>query len=209
MTSINGAEGITPDIPSFSDVERYHGHTCPGIIFGYRMSILAMSKLAITNGDDFIVIGETGRCPVDAVQVVTGCTIENGRLTVFDVGKSAFTYINRKSGQALRIWVKPEIEISNINPRWDKLRKKLASSEATKEEAEEYDQINRNVADTLMEMTDEDMLIVRRAVVRIPATEKSEGFVICSDCGEKLARSRSVEIEGTTCCIPCSMREHN
>lgn len=192
-------------IPPFSDVVKFHGHVCPGIIFGYRMSVRALRELSTGAADEFVVIGETGRCPADGARVVTGCNEENGRLITLDVGKTAFTYVNRKSGKAVRIWIRPEIEIADIDPKWDMLRARLADESATGEEERDYEEVNRAVTETLMSMPDEAMLVIRPAAECLPAEADSPGFVLCSACGEKVARSKSLEMADGPYCIPCWM----
>lgn len=33
-------------LKGFSEVARFHGHSCPGLAFGYRVSLAALGKMA-------------------------------------------------------------------------------------------------------------------------------------------------------------------
>jgi formylmethanofuran dehydrogenase subunit E len=88
------------------DMEDFHGARAPGIVVGALMLDTALAKVADT--PDLVVAVETMTCLPDAVQVLTSCTIGNGRLKVYDWGKYALSAYNRQLLKGVRTWVVAE-----------------------------------------------------------------------------------------------------
>lgn len=105
---------LTVNFESLLEVsERTHGHLCPGQILGVKMSILGLTEIGITDpkGTDkgnVIVFVEMDRCATDAVQSVTGCSLGHRTMKFMDYGKMAATFLNLKTGKAVRVIAKEE-----------------------------------------------------------------------------------------------------
>jgi len=101
-----------PGLASYEDAVRFHGHSCPGLALGYRMAIEAAVLLNITRSADeeYAAISECGFCGVDALQIVTGCTLGKGNLRVNDIGKRAFVLFDRARNRACRVAPSPNHE---------------------------------------------------------------------------------------------------
>ena len=86
----------------------FHGHKCPGLAIGYKVSEAAKEKmgLSFSKDEEIVCVVENDACCVDAVQVLTGCSIGKGNLIHKDSGKMAFTFFNRKNGEGVRIVLK-------------------------------------------------------------------------------------------------------
>ncbi len=87
---------------------KVHGHLCAGQVLGVRMSMLGLREIGISDpkGADrksLIVFVEMDRCATDAVQSVTGCSLGKRSMKFMDYGKMAATYLNLKTGKAIRI----------------------------------------------------------------------------------------------------------
>ena len=90
---------------------RIHGHLCPGQVLGVKMSILGLREIGIKDpkGKDrkrIIVFVEMDRCATDAVQSVTGCSLGHRTMKFMDYGKMAATFLNLKTGKAVRVIAK-------------------------------------------------------------------------------------------------------
>ena len=72
-------------------VIKFHGHSCPGLAIGIRVSELALERLGEPESGELIAVVETDMCGVDAIQFLTGCTFGKGNLIHKDHGKMAFT----------------------------------------------------------------------------------------------------------------------
>ncbi len=83
---------------------RFHGHKCPGLAAGIRVSKVVLRELGKPARDEeMVAIVENNSCGVDAIQLLTGCTFGKGNLVFRDFGKSVYTFINRETNKALRI----------------------------------------------------------------------------------------------------------
>jgi formylmethanofuran dehydrogenase subunit E len=86
---------------TFEDIVEFHGHVCPGLALGYRVSMFALKELGERALDEELVaIVENNSCAVDAVQVITGCTFGKGNLIFKDYGKQVYTFIKGLFGIA-------------------------------------------------------------------------------------------------------------
>ena len=71
---------------SYDDIVTFHGHSCPGLALGYRVSRRALKELGNRSADEEVVaIVENNSCAVDAVQVMTGCTFGKGVITSYSI----------------------------------------------------------------------------------------------------------------------------
>ena len=74
----------------------FHGHQCPGLAIGFRASEIAAcelgEKMSALRDEEIVCVTENDACGVDAVQVITGCTIGKGNLIYRPTGKMAFTF---------------------------------------------------------------------------------------------------------------------
>ena len=97
--------------PDLRDAIRFHGHVCPGLIIGYRVTKVAQSAFRIERSEDeeLVAIVENDACSVDAIQVLLGCTLGKGNLIYRDYGKQVYTIVSRESNRAIRIALKSTV----------------------------------------------------------------------------------------------------
>jgi len=93
------------------EAKAFHGDLCAGITIGTRMSILGLQSIGIDDpkGKDrknIIVFAETDRCVTDAILATTGCHPGKRTMKIFDYGKMAATFVNLKTGKAVRVFLK-------------------------------------------------------------------------------------------------------
>ena len=73
---------------------RFHGHSCPGLTMGIRVSEIALREIGPHSTDEEVVcITETDHCGVDAIQYLTGCALGKGNRIHQDHSKTIFTFI--------------------------------------------------------------------------------------------------------------------
>lgn len=87
-------------------VESFHGSVAPGLVVGGFMVDLAMKRMP--GGILFDAICETTSCLPDAVQLLTPCTIGNGWLRVFNLGRFALSLYEKYEGEGIRVFVDAE-----------------------------------------------------------------------------------------------------
>jgi len=165
-------------------VEGFHGGTCTGIALGTRITLAAMRYLGFNPHDDnhknMIVFVEVDRCMTDAVQAITGCSLGRRSLKHIDYGKFAATFVNLKTGKAVRGTIE-----------------KIFSNQADKEA------IMKEIATT----PDDELVTLQAVKVDIPPNDlpgSPRASVICQSCGERVVDGRHVHRGETVLCKACS-----
>ncbi|MDK2835207.1 MAG: formylmethanofuran dehydrogenase subunit [Methanolobus sp.] len=192
-------------IPSFEEAAKFHGHVCPGLTIGYIAAKAALEKLHTERDvdEELVTIVENDACGVDAVQVLTGCTIGKGNLIYRDHAKQVFTFICRDSGKAVRAALRASFNIDAIDPEVNKLRPKVMSGKATGEETEEFRKRMDCISHTMRHTPVEEMFDIRFVDVEIPQKARIFNSLKCTKCGEMMAESRARVQNGEFVCIPC------
>ncbi|MGA3359901.1 MAG: FmdE family protein [Halobacteriota archaeon] len=193
---------------SFPDVTKFHGHVCPGTVIGYRAAKIATREFSSEKSvdEELVAIVENDSCSVDAIQVVTGCTFGKGNLIFKDHGKHVYTFINRKTGEALRISLKSSVDLEHMDPAWSQLRTKVTAGSATPEEEQDFRKRADRIAEKLMNMPEEDLFNVTHVeIADVPRKARIFRSVTCHKCGELVSEHRVRLKNGETVCIPCSV----
>jgi formylmethanofuran dehydrogenase subunit E len=171
-----------------------HGHLCPGQVLGVRMSLLGLreSGIADPKGKDrknIMVFVETDRCAADAVQSVTGCSLGHRSMKFMDYGKMAATFLNLKTGKAVRVIAK----------------------EKSRRKAKEYFPGLENKYAAQLEaykiMPEEDLFDVMEVTVKLNPDDmpgRPLRRVKCDICREYVQDSREVFSSGKILCRPCA-----
>ncbi|MGA7627728.1 MAG: FmdE family protein, partial [Methanoregula sp.] len=117
---------MTRQFQTYHDAVAFHGHSCPGLALGYRAARHALSVLHAerSEDEDLVAVVENDACGIDAVQAIAGCSVGKGNLILKDLGKHAYTFINRRTGSAIRIVQRSEPLLERIDPVASELRGK-------------------------------------------------------------------------------------
>jgi formylmethanofuran dehydrogenase subunit E len=194
---------------TFEDVVDFHGHMCPGLALGYRVSMFALKELGERASDEELVaIVENNSCAVDAVQVITGCTFGKGNLIFKDYGKQVYTFIKRPfrnrvatAGDAIRIsvkWKSPE-ETDEEKHMWDRYMKGERSDEVLKTI---HDRKSKKI-DMILRAREEELLKVTKGKMNLPEEANIYPSIKCALCGEKVMEPRVRVKDGKMVCISC------
>ena len=191
------------NIIPFSEVTKFHGHVCPGTAIGYHAGEIAIKRLSSLRAEDeeFLAIVENDSCSADAIQVVTGCTFGKGNFIFKDHGKHAYTFINRNSGEALRLSL--NISIDEVNPEFAEVREKVFSGTANDEEKKEFEKQKDKTSQDILDMPDDELFKIEQSEIEIPETARIFQSVKCAKCGELVAEHRARVENGAVVCIPC------
>ena len=163
-------------------VVEFHGHYCPGIMWGYLASKIAMKRLGADRAEDeeLIAIVENDSCAADAVQVVTGCTFGKGNFFFRDYGKHVYTFALRPSRRAIRI---------------SRLHRDQA---AGPEDETTEEKIVRMLATPA-----EELFKIQEGTIELPEPAEIRDSVVCPRCGEEVMVTRTREIDGEAVCLSC------
>jgi formylmethanofuran dehydrogenase subunit E len=182
----------------------FHGHSCPGLAIGYRVAKTALQELASMRAADeeLVAIVENDACGIDAIQVLTGCTLGKGNLIYRDHGKQVYTFVCRDSGRAVRIAIKASSRQNN--PGQKELKSKYFSGAASPEERKAFQLIQQERTKMILDMPGEELYEVRQVTVELPPRARIFDTLICAECGEPVMEPRARLQDGKIVCLPCA-----
>ncbi len=182
----------------------FHGHSCMGLAMGFRVAEAAMKSLGGERDvdEEMIAIMENDSCAVDAVQVITGCTIGKGNMIVRDYGKKGYTFALRDKKKAVRITAKwPE---GLMQDEFQKLRESVFSNAASEEDKARFKELSAELLKDYLVKPLEEICEVKDIPYAVPEKARIFPSVTCSSCGEKVMEPRARLKEGKPTCIPCA-----
>ncbi len=170
----------------------HHHKICPRQVLGVRIGLLAghLLNLPLPQPEKrLLAIAETDGCFVDGVSATTGCYIGRRTLRIEDYGKTAVTFVDTLTEQAIRI--APHSNIREL--AWD-----YAPSARNKWEAQLIG---------YKHIPDEFLFCWQRVELTVPIKQivgQAGKRASCEICGEEIINQREVMHEGTTLCKSCA-----
>jgi formylmethanofuran dehydrogenase subunit E len=195
------------DIPE--DLARcvaFHGHICPGLVYGYLVAKEAMKLMNLERATDeeIVAICDNDSCAVDALQVLLGTSTGKGNLIIRDFGKNAYTVLSRSGQESYRFVRKIRYEYQGKEKStFDRLDAAIAKGMAS-EGDRRYMKLLK-VEDLLGRYFDEIFTTTEIPFdePRYAPLERSEP---CAMCGEMTMASKMVGVNDGRVCIPCSQK---
>jgi len=174
-----------------NEAKAFHGDACAGIIIGTRMAILGLNRIGITDPKgadkkDLIVFVEMDRCASDAILAVTGCHPGKRSMKILDYGKMAATFVNLKTGKAVRV----------------RAKNKDGNKTMTKEDIEKSPHTEEYTMLPLEELFETSEVRVSLKPEDLPGRPLL--IVTCEECGERVMDMRFEEKNGRRLCRPCA-----
>ena len=162
----------------------FHGHYCPGLAIGHRAAETAMNKLGISRDSDeqLVAIVENDSCAIDAIQVLTGCTVGKGNMIFKNTGKQVYTIGERKSGRAIRVALKYTDHNND-----ESMEKRIAA-----------------ILDTPVE----ELFNITEVKLELPEKARIFKSVQCNRCGEGVAEPKARVKDGKYVCPECAGEEY-
>jgi formylmethanofuran dehydrogenase subunit E len=197
-----------PQLITFDDCIRFHGHSCPGLASGYRAATAAMEALGVTRpeDEDLVAICETNACGVDAIQVIAGTTAGKGNLIIHDYGKHAFTFYNRKDGKAVRVTFHRNKATEDDD--FATLRARVFSGKASAQEEEQFHELMHKATVDVLHAPAEKIMNLEKITMEPPKKARIYASVTCESCGETVADAKTRNMNGKCVCIPCAEGTH-
>jgi formylmethanofuran dehydrogenase subunit E len=169
-----------------------HSHLCPRQVLGARIGLAgaAALELAVPRKDKrLLIIIETDGCFADGIEAATGCTIGHRTLRVEDFGKIAATFVDVKTGQAVR-----------VAPRLDVRERAYAC--ASDEPRHYFAQLQ-----AYQVLPDHELLSIQPVQLTTPIESiisRAGVRANCDLCGEEIINEREVVRDGLTLCRSCA-----
>lgn len=178
--------------PLLEKSSRGHSHLCPRQILGVRIGLRGMKALQLEanrNSKRLLIITETDGCFADGLSAATNCTVGHRTLRVEDYGKAAATFVDTRTGRAIRVAPVTDIRERASAFITDELRHYFAQMQA------------------YQTMPDEELLIVQEVFLNtsIEHIISRPGIrVNCDICGEEIMNEREIIHEQNVLCRACA-----
>lgn len=168
--------------PIYKGIIAFHGHSCPGLAMGYRMTKAGLGFLSDSRSTDeeLVAIVENNACGVDALQYLSGCTFGKGNLIFKDYGKHVYTLYDRRTKRGVRVV--------------------LSARNVPKNVARERDQL----IDWFLSAPEQEVVSLKEVRIDEPEPARIMKSVECAICGESVMETRTRDINGKPACIPCA-----
>ena len=155
----------------------FHGHECPGLAIGFMAALGAKEELGLTfsKDEEVVCITENDACGVDAVQVITGCTMGKGNLMYKGTGKMAFSFYDRKGDKSVRFMLN--------------------------QFHEDMDRVQRQKS--LLESNYQDIFKITYPQINNPEEARIFQTIICETCQEGAPEHKIRLMDGKKLCLDC------
>ena len=155
----------------------FHGHECPGLAIGVKACEAVVEKMGVSPAfdEELVCITENDACGVDAIQVLMSCTIGKGNLIYKGTGKQAFTFFNRRTGEAKRFYMKAK------------------NNGMTRSQYQEY----------VLAAPVDEIFDCKEAAIALPERARLFSSIACARCGEVAPEHKIRLQEGKHFCLDC------
>ena len=183
----------------------FHGHLCPGLIYGYIVAREARNLLSINRSADeeVVTVSENDSCAVDAFQVLLGTSTGKGNLIIKNYGKNAYTVFSRLSNQAYRFSrITGYAYTGDHEAEFKALEAKVAGNTATTEEKKRQKYLK---AMDLLHKPFETVFATKAVPWLPPEYAELAPSKACAICGEMTmaTKMKTSDTHGLVC-IPCA-----
>jgi len=186
---------------------QFHGHICPGLVYGYRVAKEAMKLMNLKRAvdEEVVAICENDSCAIDALQVMLGTAAGKGNLIIKDFGKNAYTVLNRSRRQAYRFFRKTRYEYKGkAKSVFDRLDASVAAGTASEDERRDLKRLKVN---DLLACPFEEIFTTTEVPFDEPLYAQIERSEPCAICGEMTMAAKMMKLnDGRKACIPCSQK---
>ncbi|MBW1641909.1 MAG: formylmethanofuran dehydrogenase [Deltaproteobacteria bacterium] len=186
----------------------FHGHLCPGLVYGYLVAKEAADLLDLhrSHDEEVVAIAENDSCAVDGLQVILGTTAGKGNLKIENYGKNAYTILSRSHKKGYRF---SRTEFYNYKgekkEKFDKLDKAISDGTASNKEKQTHKMLKTK---DLLSRPFDEVFSTHEIDFFMPPYAPLARSEACAKCGEMTMSTKMVSgKDGALLCIPCSKSE--
>jgi formylmethanofuran dehydrogenase subunit E len=202
MPNTDSEKKMTDDLKSCVE---FHGHICPGLIYGYRVAKEAMKLMNLSRAvdEEVVAICENDSCAVDALQVILGTVAGKGNLIIKDFGKNAYTVLSRSKRKAYRFSRKTHYDYTGkAKKEFDRLDAAVAAGTASEDDRRN---LKRLKVDDLLARPFAEIFTTTEVPFDEPLYAPLAPSEPCAICGEMTMATKMMKLsDGRQVCIPCS-----
>lgn len=185
---------------------KFHGHKCWASALGLRAGLIALRELKTQRTGTrslycFIEIGQAhgAVCFADGVQVATGCSTGKGNLIKVPRGKLAFTLIDTKKWQQIRIAYNGKLKDQIAQTAF--MKKRAAGIPPT----EIPDKEAMEVVNMVFSAPENEIFIISPiSEAKFEPPEEILGSIVCGICGEWVSLPYVRILGEKKVCIDCA-----
>ena len=204
MKTLNNKHEMPDDLKRCVE---FHGHICPGLIYGYLVAKEAMRLMNIERAADeeIVAVSENDSCAVDALQVLLGTTPGKGNLIFRDYGKNAYSVFSRTKRKAYRFSRKTRYGYAGAGrEESERLDAAVAEGRASEEERHALRQMK---IEDLLSRPFNDVFATTEVSFDEPRYAPLQPSEPCAVCGEMTMITRMIiSGDGRRLCVPCSQK---
>jgi len=182
----------------------FHGHLCPGLVYGYLVAKAAIDLLGLQRSmdEEVVAICENDSCAIDALQVMLGTSTGKGNLILKDYGKNAYTIINRTDQKAYRFARTQSYRYNGeASKEFDRLDAAISAGTATKRQKWRHKLLK---AYDLLSKPFDDVFSTTEVELVMPPFAPLARSAACAKCGEMAMATKMVALDsGEHVCRPC------
>jgi formylmethanofuran dehydrogenase subunit E len=186
---------------------QFHGHICPGLVYGYRVAKEAMKLMNLRRAvdEEVVAICENDSCAIDALQVMLGTVAGKGNLIIKDFGKNAYTVLHRSKRQAYRFSRMTRYEYKGkVKSEFDRLEAAIAAGTASEDDRRDLKRLKVN---DLLARSFKEIFTTTEVPFDEPLYAPLAPSVPCAICGEMTMAAKMIKLsDGRQACIPCSQK---
>lgn len=182
----------------------FHGHLCPGLVYGYLVAKEASRLLGLkrSRDEEVVAICENDSCAVDALQIMLGTSAGKGNLILKDYGKNAYTIMNRTSQKAYRFARTKSYRYKGEDKEeFDRLDAAISEGSATEGQKWRHKLLK---ASDLLSRPFDDVFSTTEVESAMPPFAPLARSMACARCGEMTMATKMVALDqGRQVCRPC------
>ncbi|OIN95557.1 MAG: hypothetical protein AUJ48_02980 [Deltaproteobacteria bacterium CG1_02_45_11] len=183
----------------------FHGHLCPGLVYGYLVAKQAINLLELerSRDEEVVAVCENDSCAVDALQVLLGTSTGKGNLVIKNYGKNAYTILNRPNKKTYRFSRNKFYRYQGDHKNeFDRLDKAISEGTATVKEKRRQKLLK---AEDLLSRPFDEVFSTKELEFFMPPYAPLARSEACAQCGEMTMSTKMIAVEnGRLICIPCS-----
>jgi formylmethanofuran dehydrogenase subunit E len=207
MLIADSEKKMTDDLKSCVE---FHGHICPGLIYGYRVAKEAMRLMNLNRSidEEVVAICENDSCAVDALQVMLGTVAGKGNLIINNYGKNAYTVLSRTKRQSYRFSRKTHYDYTGKDKsEFNRLEAAVAAGTASEDDRRN---LKRLKVSDLLARPFEEIFTTTEVPFNEPIYAQLAPSEPCALCGEMTMATKMMKLsDGRQVCIPCSEKAGN
>jgi formylmethanofuran dehydrogenase subunit E len=205
VTTIDSKQKVPDDLKRCAE---FHGHICPGLIYGYRVAkeAIRLMNLSRSVDEEVVAICENDSCAIDAFQILLGTAAGKGNLIIKDFGKNAYTVLSRSKRQAYRFSRKTRYDYNGKDKdTFDRLEAAIKNGTASEDDRRN---LKRLKVDDLLVRPFEEIFSITEAPFDEPLYAQLAPSEPCAVCGEMTMATKMVKLDdGRQACITCSQKK--